>query len=194
MSNTKENTIKTLIQPQIKAALETVAREILPNGFHIDRDDLKSFMKIITVVKERPRNSGSLAQDLELSVQTDFRIRVYPRLPVKQGAAIAGGLGAGLGAAGGTAGGIAAGALIGSVVPGPGTIIGGIIGGVLGLFGGLAVGGGAGASTGVGLGAADSNNRHRIVSAYQVFCKCPEYSKDETNNKCHCVLTVENDD
>ncbi len=193
MSNTKEN--KTRIQPHIEEFLATVAREILPNGFHIDRDDLKSLMRIITVVKKTPRNSGSLAQDWELSVQADFRIRVYSRLPVKQGAAIAGGIGAGLGVVGGTAGGITAGAVIGSVVPVAGTVVGGIIGGVLGFFGGLAVGGSAGASTGAGLGAADSNNRHTIVYAHQVFAKCnPGSSNDITNNKCHCVLTIGNDD
>ncbi len=187
MSDPKKN--PKAIEPKIIAAIETVARERLPNGFRIDRDDLKSIMGIITIDKTRPGNSCSHVHEVELSVQpADFRLRVYSRLPVKQGAAIAGGLGAAVGAAGGTAGGIAAGAAIGTIVPVAGNIVGGIIGGVVGFFGGLVAGGGAGAGTGAGLGAADSNNRHHIVYAYDVFRKFKEYSKEEANNTCHCVL------
>ncbi len=198
MSNPEENT-KTRIQPKIRAALQTVARERRPNGFHIDKDDFERFMDVITVERIRSNENCSSsmsnppphAHRLDLSVQpVDLQIRVYPLSPVKKGAAIGGGAGAAVGAAGGTAGGIAAGAVIGSIVPVAGTIIGGIIGGVAGFFGGLVAGGGIGAGAGAGIGAADGNNRHDIIRASEVFVKFEEYSIGKNHNTCHCVLTA----
>ena len=194
MSDPEEN-VKARIQPKIRAAVETVARERRPNGFRVDKDDFERLMEVITIERIRSNENCSSSMSLhahrvDLSVQADLQIRVYPMSPVKKGAAIGGGAGAVVGAAGGTAGGIAAGAVIGSVVPVAGTIVGGIIGGVVGFFGGLAAGGSVGAGAGAGIGAADSNNRHTIICASEVFVKFEEYSTGKNHNTCHCVLTA----
>ena len=126
---------------------------------------------------------------IRLSVQADFKIRVYCAKPVKIGAAAGGGTGAVVGAAGGATGGAAVGALVGSVVPVAGTIVGGVIGGIVGGIGGFIGGGAAAAGVGAGVGAAHSNNVYKTVQAYEVFNKLPEFSEDRTNNTCSCTIT-----
>ncbi len=201
MSDPEEN-IKARIQPKIRAALETVAREIHPNGFRIDKDDFERFMEVITIDTIIPNDSCKPdapphAHSVCISVQADFQIRVYSTISVKKGAAIGCRLGVAAGAVGGTAGGIAAGVVFGPMVPVVGVvyvpynILFGIIGGLVGCFGGVAAGEGFGACIGAGagtvIGAADSNNTF-MICASQVFAKFEEYLSD--HNACHCVLTT----
>ena len=129
---------------------------------------------------------------IKVCVQADFVTRVYPRKPVKVGAAVGGGVGGAGGAAAGGTGGAAVGFLIGaslgSVVPGVGNIVGGILGGVIGGIGGVAVGGGAGAGIGAGVGAIHSNVNWVTITAKEVFQELPHFSENEKNNTVSCVL------
>ncbi len=193
MSDPEEN-VKARIQPKIRAALVTVARERHPYGFRIDKDDFKKFMEIITIERIIPNdsckpNAPQHEHTVDLSVQADFKICVYSTFSGK-GAAIGCGLGTAVGAVGGTAGGIGAGVLydyiLSVAVPGSNSIFGIFGGGIVGVLGGVLTGGGFGACIGAHAAAADSS----MVCASQVFVKFEEYLSDETHNTCHCVLTT----
>ncbi len=188
-----EEIIKARIKPKIRAALETAAREMHPNGFRIDKDNFERLMEIITIERILPNDSckpNSLphAHRVCISVQADFQICVYLALPVKKGAALAGDVVTVAGATGGTAGGIAAGALIGSVVPGAGTLVGGLIGGIVGGIGGLFAGGNIAAESKAE--EEEANDKHDVVRTTEVFKKLEEFSSDKNNNTCSCMVTA----
>ncbi len=192
MSDLEEN-IKARIKPKIRAALETAAREKDSKGSRIDNDDFQRFMEIITIEKIVPNdsckpNAPQHAHRVCISVQADFQICVYPKLPVRHGPALGGDVVTVAGATGGTAGGIAAGALIGSVVPGAGTLVGGLIGGIVGGIGGLFAGGNIAAESSAEEEAA--NDKHDIVRTSEVFKKLEEFSSDKNNNTCCCMVTA----
>ncbi len=192
MSDPEEN-IKARIQPKIRAALETVARENHPNGFRIDKDDFKRLMKNITIERIRSNDSSNAPQHEHgvcISVQADFQIRVYSTFPVKKGAVIGCCAGAAIGAVGGIVGGIGGGAIFGYVVFIPYRVLFGIIGGVVGCFGGVIAGEVFGACIGADAAAVNGAADSSMVCASQVFGKLEEYSSDETQNTCHCVLTT----
>ncbi len=202
MSDPEEN-IKVHFRGQIRIAIRTVAKEMHSKGSRIDKDDFKSLMEIITIERIIPNdsckpNAPQHEHRVCISVQADFRIRVYSTNPVNKGLGIGCGLGTAAGVAGGTTGGVAAGgALIGATVPVCGllTLVGSIplvaVSVVVGCFGGVFAGGCFGACIGAGagavIGAADSNNTF-MVCASEVFAKFEEYSSD--HNTCHCVLTT----
>ncbi len=194
MADLEEN-IKARIQPKIRAALETVAREKHPNGFRIDKEDFKKLMKIITIERIRSNdsckpNAPPHAHRVCISVQADFQIRVYSTFPVKKGSVIGCCAGAAIGAVGGTLGGIGGGAIFGYVVSIPYKVLFGIICGVVGGIGSVIAGEVFGACIGAYAAAVNGAADSSMVCASQVFGKFEEYSSDETHNTCHCVLTT----
>ncbi len=190
MSN-PEADIKAHIKPKIRASLETVAKEKHPTGYEI-LDEFEELMEIITI--ERIRSNKNCSSSLSMpnsplhvhrvciSVQADFKIRIYPLLPAGVGATVGGTVGT----VGGTVGGIAAGAAIGSIVPVAGNIIGGIIGGIVGSLSGFGFGAGVGGGTGAAVGLV----RVTTVCASDIFLKLEEYSMDKNHNICRCILTA----
>ncbi len=192
MSDLEEN-VKASIQPKIRAALETSAKERHPNGFRIDKDDLKRLMKNITIERiisndNCKPNALPHAHKVCVSVQADFQIRVYSSILVKKGAAIGCCAGATIGIFGGTVGGTGSGAFFGLVVLASYRVLFGLIGGVVGGIGGVIVGSGFGAYIGAYAGAVNGAADSSMVCASQVLVNFDEYSSD--SNTCHCVLTA----
>ncbi len=168
MSDPEEN-IKARIQPKIRAALQTVAREKYPSRFRIDKADFKKLVKIITIERIIPNDSckpdaPQHEHTVDLSVQADFKIRVYSTFSVNKGAAIGCGLGTAAGAVGGTVGGIAAGVVFALILGGSLLmqyikycgILGGVSGGVFSAIAGGCLGAFIGLYAAAVNGAADS--------------------------------------
>ena len=166
----------------ILRALDTVARGVYHQGFHIDRDDKENFLSIVKRIERR-------GNSLTLSVQPDYPIRVYARGPVHVGAGVGGGTGGVIGGAAGIGGGIAAGALIGSIVPVAGTIVGGVIGGIVGGIGGAVAGAGAGSGAGAATGAIVSNVDYHTVYARDVLSRLPQFTNDDKDARCTITVT-----
>ena len=208
------------VEHQVVGALRTVVRRKFGhNSWHIDRDDKKEFLKIITCVRVEPTASWSQptavvaahesgkstlmaegtwrsSAKVRLGVQANYRIRAYSLKPVRLGAGVGGGVGGvGGAAAGGTGGavaGVAIGATVGTVVPIVGNIVGGIIGGIVGGIGGVVVGAGTGAAVGTGAGAVASYDDGVNIKAREVFQQLPSFSEDKHNNIVYCILCSNN--
>ena len=137
---------------------------------------------------QRHNKPVHISHDVCLTVQANYPIRVYPRKPVKIGAAAGGGVGGGVGVVAGVGGGIAAGALIGSIVPVAGTIVGGAIGGIVGGVVGPFAGAGVGAALGAAGGAIKGDIKHHTILARDVFRLLPQFCEDEDNNVVQCTV------
>lgn len=165
---------------QIDGALRTVALRECPRDYWLDSDDVKAFSDLVESSKVCNGN------EVTYSCQANFKIRVYSRNPVKDGAAIAGATTAVAGTAGGATAGVFIGAAAGTVVPVVGNIVGGVVGGIVGGVAGLVAGGLGGAGVGAGIGRAVTDDNPVFITARDVFHELPGFR--EKNNTVYCDM------